>query len=69
MLSHQSLWLQIPEIFLFPAIVLAASTLIKAASWPTNFGNEQAVDIGTDIAVFSAGAGAAVFANDHVRHP
>lgn len=66
MLSHQSLWLQIPEIFLFPAIILIASTLIKAASWPGNFGNDQAVDIATDIAVFAAGAGGAVFANDHL---
>jgi hypothetical protein len=63
-MSPQSLWLQIPEIIVIPTVALFVITLIKGATALRPFENDQAVDIGMDFAVLSAGACGAIFANE-----
>jgi hypothetical protein len=63
-MSHESLWLQIPEIILIPLFALFIITLIKAATAKAPWGNDDAVDIGMDLAILATGACGAIFANE-----
>jgi hypothetical protein len=62
-MSSQSLWIQIPLIIGIPLAALFIITLIKAATARRRFGNENAVDIGMDLAVLATGAAGSIFAN------
>lgn len=62
-MSSQSLWIQIPLIIEIPFVALFVITLIKGATARRPFSNEDAVDIGMDLAVLATGACSSIFAN------
>lgn len=63
-MSPESLWIKIPEIIGIPLVALFIISFIKAATSPTQWGNENAVDIGMDLSILAAGACGSIFAND-----
>jgi hypothetical protein len=63
-MSAQSLWIQIPLIIGIPLATLFVITLIKGATATRPFGNEDAVDVGMDLAVLATGASGSIFANE-----
>ena len=63
-MSAQSLWIQIPLILGIPLAALFIITLIKGATASRAFSNEDAVDIGMDLAVLATSACGSIFAND-----
>jgi hypothetical protein len=63
-MSSQSLWIQIPLILGIPLAALFIIPLIKGATAHSAYSNEDAVDIGMDLAVLATGACGSIFAND-----
>lgn len=63
-IASQSLWLQIPEVIGIPVVALFIITFIRAATSAKKFANEQAVDVGMDLAILATGATGGIFAND-----
>jgi hypothetical protein len=63
-MSHQSLWIQIPEILGIPLVALFIITFIKASTSAKKISNDQAIDIAMDLAILATGAAGSVFAND-----
>ena len=63
-MSPESLWIKIPEIIGIPLVALFIISFIKAATSPTQWGNENAVEIGMDLSILAAAACGSIFADD-----
>jgi hypothetical protein len=59
-ISHQSLWIQIPEIVVIPLVSFIIFLMMKAEPLTAEHGAE----IGSELSILAAGACGAIFAND-----
>jgi hypothetical protein len=63
-ISHQSLWVQIPEIVGIPLLALGIIVLLREMSSTKQYGPEDAAEMGMELSILAAGACGAIFAND-----
>ncbi len=64
MLSHQSLWLQIPELLGIPLLVFVILAVIKDATGEKRFGPGDAAELGMELSILAAGACGGIFGNE-----